>query len=51
MVPDTSELAEKPKACLTDAVGNSVPIDYTKLFDTKLYSINTDMGEFISYED
>lgn len=45
MVPDTKELAERPKACLADAVGNSVPIDYTKLFDMKLYSISTDMGK------
>lgn len=44
MVPDTSELAERPKACLTDSVGNSVPIDYTKLFDSKLFSISSDMG-------
>ncbi|GLV44649.1 Intraflagellar transport 52 [Carabus blaptoides fortunei] len=43
MVPDIAELAERPRACLTDAVGNSVPIDYTKLFETKLFSINTDM--------
>ncbi|KAJ8966447.1 hypothetical protein NQ317_003193 [Molorchus minor] len=41
IVPETAELAEKPKLCLTDAISHTTYIDYTKLFDHKMYSMNT----------
>ncbi|KAJ8940638.1 hypothetical protein NQ318_020695 [Aromia moschata] len=41
IVPETAELAEKPKLCLTDAVSHTTFMDYTKLFDHKMYSMNT----------
>ncbi|XP_056648099.1 intraflagellar transport protein 52 homolog isoform X2 [Diorhabda sublineata] len=40
IVPETAMLAEKPKLCLSDAVSHTV-VDYSKLFDHKMYSINT----------
>ncbi|XP_030764193.1 intraflagellar transport protein 52 homolog [Sitophilus oryzae] len=43
IVPETAELAEKPKLCLTDVVSNTSVIDYTKLFDHKVYSMNTNL--------
>ncbi|XP_023030127.1 intraflagellar transport 52 [Leptinotarsa decemlineata] len=43
IVPDTAELAEKPKLCLTDAISHSGYLDYTKLFDHKVYSMNTNL--------
>ncbi|XP_044265616.1 intraflagellar transport protein 52 homolog [Tribolium madens] len=42
-VPDTAELAERPKLCLTDAISHTVSIDYTQLFDHKTYSMNTNL--------
>lgn len=43
IVPDVAQLAEKPKLCLTDAIGHMDVIDYTKLFDFKMYSMNTNL--------
>lgn len=43
IVPETAELAEKPKLCLTDVVNNTSIVDYTKLFDHKVYSMNTSL--------
>ncbi|KAL1497592.1 hypothetical protein ABEB36_008525 [Hypothenemus hampei] len=40
IVPETTELAEKPKLCLSD-VNNSYGIDYLSLFEHKVYSMNT----------
>ena len=45
IVPDTAELAERPKLCLTDAISHTVSIDYTQLFDHKTYSVNTNLGK------
>ncbi|XP_018561453.1 intraflagellar transport protein 52 homolog [Anoplophora glabripennis] len=41
IVPETAELAERPKLCLTDAISQTAFIDYTQLFDHKMYSMNT----------
>ncbi|XP_043198177.1 intraflagellar transport protein 52 homolog isoform X2 [Amphibalanus amphitrite] len=38
-VPSTGKLAERPRVCLQES--DSVPADYTKLFDTHVFSINT----------
>ncbi|XP_022900592.2 intraflagellar transport protein 52 homolog [Onthophagus taurus] len=43
IVPDTSELAERPKLCLTEAITHTVSGDYMKLFNRKMYSMNTDL--------
>lgn len=43
-VPDTAELSERPKLCLTDAISHTVSADYSKLFDHKMYSMNTSLG-------
>ncbi|XP_065167759.1 intraflagellar transport protein 52 homolog [Atheta coriaria] len=43
IVPDTGELANRPKLCLTDAITHSVSLDYNKLFDHKTYSMNTNL--------
>ncbi|CAH1363875.1 unnamed protein product [Tenebrio molitor] len=43
IVPDTAELAERPKLCLTDAISHTISIDYTQLFDHKTYSMNTNL--------
>ncbi|XP_021918359.1 intraflagellar transport protein 52 homolog isoform X2 [Zootermopsis nevadensis] len=40
MVPDTARLAEKPRVCLQESV-DEIPTDYTKLFNQRLFSINT----------
>ncbi|XP_072380420.1 intraflagellar transport protein 52 homolog [Diabrotica undecimpunctata] len=40
IVPETAMLAEKPKLCLSDAVGQNI-VDYSKLFDHNMYSMNT----------
>ncbi|KAI4468714.1 ngd5/osm-6/ift52 [Holotrichia oblita] len=42
-VPDTAELSERPKLCLTDAISHTVSADYSKLFDHKMYSMNTSL--------
>ncbi|XP_066247787.1 intraflagellar transport protein 52 homolog [Euwallacea similis] len=41
IVPETAELAEKPKLCLTDVVSNTSVVDYSNLFEHKVYSMNT----------
>lgn len=43
IVPETAALAEKPKLCLSDAIGHTTCVDYTKLFDQKMYSMNTNL--------
>lgn len=43
-MPDTPELAERPKLCLTDALGHTTDTNYTKLFDFKMHSMNTNQG-------
>ncbi|XP_063226406.1 intraflagellar transport protein 52 homolog [Bacillus rossius redtenbacheri] len=40
MVPDTMQLAERPRLCLQEAA-EEIPADYTRLLDQRLYSINT----------
>ncbi|KAL3275999.1 hypothetical protein HHI36_020730 [Cryptolaemus montrouzieri] len=40
IVPNTAELANKPKLCLTDAISHTASIDYIKLLDHKIYSVN-----------
>ena len=40
MVPDMSKLAEKPRVCLQESA-DEIPTDYTKLFNQRLFSINT----------
>lgn len=46
VVPDTTELADKPKLCLTDAITQNFSLDYTKLFEHKMYSMNTNLGKY-----
>lgn len=46
MVPDTPELAEKPRLCLTDAINNTAYADFNKLLDYKMHSMNTNLGTF-----
>lgn len=43
IIPETAELAEKPKLCLTDVISHSTFIDYSKLFDNNMYSMNTNL--------
>lgn len=43
IVPETAELAEKPQLCLTDAINNTNSDDYYKLFDHRMYSMNTNL--------
>ncbi|PNF19238.1 Intraflagellar transport protein 52-like protein [Cryptotermes secundus] len=40
MVPDTARLAEKPRVCLQET-SDEIPTDYPKLFNQRLFSINT----------
>jgi intraflagellar transport protein 52 len=40
MVPDTARLAEKPRVCLQES-SDDIPTDYPKLFNQRLFSINT----------
>ncbi|ERL92527.1 intraflagellar transport protein 52 homolog [Dendroctonus ponderosae] len=53
IVPETAELADKPKLCLTDVVNNTSVVDYTSLFDHKVYAMNTMMvpETLKAYED
>lgn len=44
VVPDTEHLAERPRLCLTDVIGNTVSVDYGKLFEHKPYSISANLG-------
>lgn len=46
VVPDTPELAEKPRLCLTDAISNTAYTDFTKLLDHKMHSMNTNLGRY-----
>lgn len=41
IVPETAELAEKPQLCLTDAINSTNFVDYYKLFDHRMNSMNT----------
>lgn len=45
IVPDTIELAERPKPCLTDAISHTTLIDYRSLFDYKMHSLNMNLGK------
>jgi len=40
-VPDISEMAENLKSCLQES--HELPKDFTKLFDTQLFSLDTDL--------
>ncbi|NXE54724.1 IFT52 protein, partial [Casuarius casuarius] len=39
MIPDTGALSERLRVCLQE--GEEIPRDFTKLFDTSLYELNT----------
>ena len=41
MIPDTCMLADQLRVCLQES--DEVPADYTRLFDTRLYSISTSL--------
>ena len=41
MIPDTCKLADQLRVCLQES--DEVPADYTRLFDTRLYSISTSL--------
>lgn len=41
MIPDTAKLSDKLRVCLQES--EEIPTDYTKLFDKRLFSINTDV--------
>lgn len=41
MVPDTARLAERLRMCLQES--DEMPADTTRLFDEKLFSINTNL--------
>ena len=41
MIPDTCKLADQLRVCLQES--DEVPSDYTRLFDTRLYSISTSL--------
>ncbi|KAF5304726.1 hypothetical protein FQA39_LY09503 [Lamprigera yunnana] len=41
IVPDITEIADRPKLCLTDAICHTTSTDYSKLFDHNMYSMNT----------
>ncbi|KAK4885769.1 hypothetical protein RN001_002040 [Aquatica leii] len=43
IVPDITEVADRPKLCLTDAICHTTTMDYSKLFDHKMYSMNTNL--------
>lgn len=45
MVPETPELADKPRLCLTDALATSAHIEYNKLLNHEMYSINANLGK------
>nr|CAD7199472.1 unnamed protein product [Timema douglasi] len=40
MIPDTARLADRPRVCLQESA-DEIPMDYTQLFEQRLYSINT----------
>ena len=39
MIPDTGRLSELPRVCLQES--EEIPPDYTRLFNTRLFSIST----------
>merc|ERR1711963_324393 len=39
MIPDTNRLSELPRVCLQES--EEIPPDYTRLFNTRLFSIGT----------
>ena len=41
MIPDTCKLADQLRVCLQES--DEVPADYTRLFNTRLYSISTSL--------
>ena len=41
MIPDTCKLADQLRVCLQES--DQVPADYTRLFNTRLYSISTSL--------
>ena len=41
MIPDTCRLADQLRVCLQES--DEIPADYTRLFDTKLFSISTSL--------
>ena len=41
MIPDTCKLADQLRVCLQES--DEIPADYTRLFDTRLYSISTSL--------
>lgn len=41
ILPNTEELANNPKICLTDAISHTLSVDHLELLEHKLYSINT----------
>ncbi|KAF5304820.1 hypothetical protein FQR65_LT07837 [Abscondita terminalis] len=43
IVPDITEVADRPKLCLTDAICHTTSTDYSKLFDHKMYSMNMNL--------
>lgn len=47
LVPDTPELADKPRLCLTDALTTFAHADYNKLLNHIMYSVNANLGSMI----
>lgn len=43
ILPNTEELANKLKLCLTDAISHTLSIDQKELLDHRMYSINTNL--------
>ena len=41
MIPDTCKLADQLRVCLQES--DEVPADYTRLFNTRLYSISSSL--------
>lgn len=41
MIPDTARLADSPRVCLQES--EDIPPDYTRLFQSSLYSVHTNM--------
>lgn len=43
IVPDTIYLAEQPKICIMETLDYDIPVDFKKMFDISLYSINNNL--------
>ncbi|XP_044763961.1 intraflagellar transport protein 52 homolog [Coccinella septempunctata] len=43
ILPNTEELASKPKLCLTDAISHTLSVDHLELLEHRMYSINTNL--------